>query len=44
LHAPLAYLYCEDDKMATLLLALSRMNAGERNRKTQEFLKQIAQP
>ena len=36
--APLTYLYCEDDKVATLLLALHRLSAGERNRKVHEFL------
>ena len=36
--APLAYLYCEDDKVAALLLALHRLSAGDRNRKVQEFL------
>lgn len=35
---PLAYLYCEDDNVALLLLALHRLSAGDRNRKVQEFL------
>lgn len=35
---PLTYLYCEDDKVAELLLALHRLSAEERNRKVEEFL------
>ena len=38
LGVPLPYLYCEDDKVATLLLALHRLSEGERNRMVQEFL------
>lgn len=40
--APLSYLYCEDDKMAALLLALHRLSAGERNRKVAEFIGQLS--
>lgn len=40
--APLAYLYCEDDKVAALLLALHRLGTGERNRAIQKFTEQLA--
>ena len=40
--APLAYLYCEDDKVATLLLALHGLGIGERNRIVQKFVEQLA--
>lgn len=40
--APLAYLYCEDDKVAALLLALHKLGAGERNRTIQAFTEQLA--
>lgn len=43
LHAPLAYLYCEDDKMAELMLALHNLNSSERNRRISAFLGQIRQ-
>lgn len=39
--APLSYLYCEDDKMASLLLALHRLSAPERNRQVQKFVEQL---
>lgn len=32
LGVPAAYLYCEDDELAALLLALFELNAGERER------------
>ena len=35
---PLTYLYCEDDKVAALLLALHKMKPAARDRKVQEFL------
>ena len=41
LGVPLTYLYCEDDKVAALLLALHRLSAGERNRKVHEFIQQL---
>jgi len=41
LGVPLTYLYCEDDKVAALLLALHRLRASERNRKIEEFLGQF---
>ncbi len=40
--APLSYLYCEDDKVAALLLALHRLNAGERRRRLAEFVRQLS--
>ncbi|MDO8713321.1 MAG: helix-turn-helix transcriptional regulator [Polynucleobacter sp.] len=42
LGAPLTYLYCEDDNIAALLLALHRLGANARNRKVQEFIDQLA--
>jgi len=41
LGAPLAYLYCEDDKVAALLLALHQMKPAARDRKVQEFMTQL---
>lgn len=41
LGVPVTYLYCEDDKVAALLLALHRLSAGERNRKVHEFIQQL---
>ena len=41
LKVPLAYMYCEDDKIATLLLALHRLDRVERNLKVQEFIRQL---
>jgi hypothetical protein len=41
LRVPLAYLYCEDDKVATLLLALHKLKPGARDRKVAELLNQI---
>jgi transcriptional regulator with XRE-family HTH domain len=41
LGAPLAYLYCEDDKIAALLLALHRLGSRVRERKVEEFLGQL---
>ncbi len=40
--APLAYLYCEDDKVAELLLALHKLGNVERNRQVQKFVEQLA--
>jgi transcriptional regulator with XRE-family HTH domain len=42
LGAPLAYLYCEDDNTALLLLALHDLNANERERQVAEFLGQLS--
>lgn len=36
--APLSYLYCEDDKVAELLLALHQMKPSARDRKVVEFI------
>ncbi|TAH10064.1 MAG: XRE family transcriptional regulator [Curvibacter sp.] len=36
--APLTYLYCEDDKVAALLLALHQMKPAARDRKVAELL------
>jgi transcriptional regulator with XRE-family HTH domain len=35
---PLAYMYCEDDKVAALLLALHKMKPAARDRKVTELL------
>lgn len=42
LGVPLTYLYCEDDNLASLLLALHRMGSKARDRKVQEFIKQLS--
>ena len=39
--APLAYLYCEDDKVAGLLLELHKLGHAERNRQVQKFVEQL---
>ncbi len=44
LGVPLTYLYCEDDKVAALLLALHKMRPAARDRKVAELLGQIFQP
>lgn len=41
LGAPLTYLYCEDDKVAALLLELHKMKPAARDRKVAELLAQI---
>jgi len=41
LKVPLAYLYCEDDQVAELLLALHRLRPTERDRKVQDILGQL---
>jgi len=41
LGAPLSYLYCKDDKVAALLLALHQMKPGARDRKVAELLGQL---
>lgn len=38
LGVPLAYLYCEDDGVAELLLQLHRLDAGEREARISAFL------
>ena len=42
LEAPLTYLYCEDDSIASLLLALHRLGSRDRNLKVRDFLGQLA--
>ena len=39
--APLSYLYCEDDKVAALLLVLHQMKPAARDRKVVELLGQL---
>ncbi len=39
--ASLAQLYCEDDKVAELLLALHGLGIGEHNRRVQKFLDRL---
>ena len=41
LGVPLAYLYCEDDKVAALLLALNQLKPAARDRKVAELLGQL---
>ena len=41
LGVPLTYLYCEDDKIASLLLALHKLGAKARDRKVEDFLGQM---
>jgi hypothetical protein len=41
LSAPLSFLYCEDDDVAALLLALNQLGARERKRKVHDFLGQV---
>ena len=41
LCVPLAYLYCEDDNVAALLLALHQMKPGARDKKVTELLGQL---
>ena len=42
LGAPLAYFYCDDDKIGALLLALHKLGIGERNRQVQTFVEQLS--
>lgn len=41
LGVPLSYLYCEDDGVAALLLALHKLDASELGRKVDAFLGQL---
>jgi transcriptional regulator with XRE-family HTH domain len=41
LGVPLAYLYCEDDGVASLLLALNKLDAEKRGCKVAEFLEKL---
>lgn len=42
LGVPLTYLYCEDDGVAALLLALHKLEASDRGRKIEGFLGELA--
>ncbi len=42
LSVPLTFLYCEDDNVAALLLALHRLGSRERGIKVRDFLGQLA--
>jgi transcriptional regulator with XRE-family HTH domain len=42
LSVPLTYLYCDDDHVAALLLALHRPGSRERGIKVRDFLVQLA--
>ena len=42
LGVPLAYMYCEDDNVAALLLALHKMKPAARDRKIGDFMGQLA--
>ena len=42
LGVPLMYLYCEDDNLAELLLALHRLSLEDRDEKVQKFLAELA--
>ena len=41
LSVPLTYLYCEDDHVAALLLALHRLGSRERGMRVRDFLGQL---
>jgi transcriptional regulator with XRE-family HTH domain len=41
LSVPLAYLYCEDDKVAALLLALYKLKPAARDKRVTELLGQL---
>ena len=42
LDVPLTYLYCEDDKVASLLLALHRLEPSVRSRRVDDFIGQLS--
>ncbi len=42
MNAPLTYLYCEDDSIASLLLSLHRLKPTVRHRKVEDFLGQLS--
>ena len=42
LKVPLAYLYCEDDSTANLLVELHKLNAKQRATHIQQFLSELA--
>jgi transcriptional regulator with XRE-family HTH domain len=41
LNVPLAYLYCEDDSTANLILALHKLNTKERAIRLQKYLAEL---
>lgn len=41
LKVPLAYLYCEDDSTAKLLVELHKLNVKERSNRVQKFLGEL---
>lgn len=41
LHVPLSYLYCEDDRIALLLLGLNRLTAEQCSIKVEKFLVEL---
>lgn len=43
LQVPLAHLYCEDDGVAALLLALHHLRRGERDARLKQFAKILAE-
>lgn len=42
LDVPLSYLYCEDDKIALLLLGLHRLDIDQRSMKVETFLAELS--
>lgn len=42
LNVPLSYLYCEDDRIALLLLVLQRLDDRQRSMKVERFLSEMA--
>lgn len=42
LKVPLAFLYCEDDSVAALLLALHQLRRDERNAMVKQFSRMLA--
>lgn len=43
LKAPLAYLYCEDDGVAAVLLALHQLRRDERDARVKQFIQMLAE-
>lgn len=41
LNVPLSYLYCEDDRIALLLLGLHQLDGQQRSAKVERFLDQL---
>ncbi|UCV07202.1 helix-turn-helix domain-containing protein [Dechloromonas denitrificans] len=44
LNVPLSYLYCEDDRIALLLLAIHRLNPEQRAQRVDQFLDLLTPP